>query len=243
MGSEEIIGGNSEEIIDTRPGMTVKQDSRHPKTAKDAERESKSSSPISKEALGSLAHFAFRPAALSALIARHFGGIKDDHADFAEMFSELDEQIRLVSLGDLGRPEAMLVAQAHALDAMFSSLALRAHGNIGHNVDVVEMYMKLALRAQSQCRATIETLAAIKNPGAIAFVKQANIGQAVQVNNGTPRPSRTGENDIPPNKLLEATHGERLDAGTASSAGQVNPELATVGAVHRSANRRGKGKV
>jgi hypothetical protein len=33
----------------------------------------------------------------------------------------------------------------------------------------------LALKAQSQCRATLETLAAIKNPQPVAFVRQANI--------------------------------------------------------------------
>ena len=44
-----------------------------------------------------------------------------------------------------------------------------------------KMREKLALKAQSQCRATLETLAAIKNPPVI-FVKQANGHQ--QVNNG-----------------------------------------------------------
>ena len=44
--------------------------------------------------------------------------------------------------------------------------------------------MRLALKAQSQCRATIEALTNIKNPRPVAYVRQANIGQAVQVNNG-----------------------------------------------------------
>jgi hypothetical protein len=39
------------------------------------------------------------------------------------------------------------------------------------------------LKAQSQCRATLETLGALKNVASVVFVRQANIGQGVQVNN------------------------------------------------------------
>jgi hypothetical protein len=44
--------------------------------------------------------------------------------------------------------------------------------------------MRLALKAQGQCRATLETLAAIKNPP-VVFAKQRNISHGhQQVNNG-----------------------------------------------------------
>ena len=47
-----------------------------------------------------------------------------------------------------------------------------------------ETYLRLALKAQAQCRATVEALAEIKNPRPVAFVKQANIAQGPQqVNN------------------------------------------------------------
>ena len=47
------------------------------------------------------------------------------------------------------------------------------------------MYKRQALKAQAQCRATLEALAEIKNPRPVAFVKQANIsGGHQQVNNG-----------------------------------------------------------
>jgi hypothetical protein len=39
-----------------------------------------------------------------------------------------------------------------------------------------EAHARLALKAQSQCRATIETLAAIKNPP-VVVARQANIAQ------------------------------------------------------------------
>jgi len=45
--------------------------------------------------------------------------------------------------------------------------------------------LKLALRAQNQCRATIETLSVVKNPPTATFVRQANIAAGhQQVNNG-----------------------------------------------------------
>jgi hypothetical protein len=63
-----------------------------------------------------------------------------------------------------------------------------------------EIFMRVALKAQSQCRATLETLAAIKNPP-LVYAKQANVTTGPQqINNGT---MRTGEKQIQPNKLLK----------------------------------------
>ena len=110
-------------------------------------------------------------------------------------------------------------------------------------LDAADRYMRLALRAQGQCRATLEMLAAIKNPSSVAFVRQANIAHGPQqVNNGVPPPLRAGESEIEPNKLLEATHGERLDTGTASAAGRANQDLAAVGALNGSRSAEGKAK-
>jgi hypothetical protein len=39
--------------------------------------------------------------------------------------------------------------------------------------------MRMALKAQAQCRATLETLATIKNPS-VVFARQANIAQGPQ---------------------------------------------------------------
>jgi len=73
-----------------------------------------------------------------------------------------------------------------------------------HEVLVVDVgrphggtYMRLAFKAQSQCRATWETIATIKHPPAVAFVKQANYAAGnQQVNNGTPEPARARENEF-----------------------------------------------
>ena len=63
-------------------------------------------------------------------------------------------------------------------------MARRAAANMGEYLPATETYLRLALKAQSQCRATLETLAAIKNPP-IIFAEQANVTTGPQqINNG-----------------------------------------------------------
>jgi hypothetical protein len=125
-----------------------------------------------------------RPSVTAAL-ALHTVSSHRGHTSVSDLIEELSKQCGGAIKGDLGRGEAMLMAQAHTLDALFSRLITRAAKNEGQYLDAAEKYYRLALRAQNQCRATIETLALVKNPPNLSFVKQANIGQAVQVNNGT----------------------------------------------------------
>ena len=122
-------------------------------------------------------------------------------------------------------PEAMLVTQAHALDSIFTELARRSALNMGEYIEASEKYMRLALKAQAQCRATIETLAALKNPP-IVIARQANISNGPQqVNNGAP-PPRAEETPTAPNELLETDHGKRQD--TRGAATPVASDLAMV---------------
>jgi hypothetical protein len=130
--------------------------------------------------------------------------------------------------------EAILAAQAVTLNAMFTQLAF--HSSKMTIVDQIDRFTRLALKAQGQCRATIETLALVKNPPTV-FARQANIAHGPQqVNNGTPvPPSRAGNQETEPIKLLEAP-GERLDLGTSGTSGTSDQALAAVGARHRTAN-------
>ncbi len=93
--------------------------------------------------------------------------------------------------------------------------------------------VKLALRAQSQCRATWEALATMKNPPMMGYVRQANIAHGPQqVNNAASTasdPSRPRENADPKSKLLEENSGERLDIGATGASGRANPAMAPVG--------------
>lgn len=151
--------------------------------------------------------------------------------------------------GDLSAAVTMLSSQAVALNAMFGELARRSALNMGEYIDASERYMRLALKAQGQCRATLETLAAIKNPP-VVFARQANInnGGQQQVNNGAPqnRPVSDAGAAVPhaseslsgPNELLEdCTHGgTQLDTRATAAASRANPGLEPVGAFDRSAN-------
>ena len=137
--------------------------------------------------------------------------------------------------GDTKGIERMLASQAHALDAMFASLARRAKAQ--ELLAPYEAHMKFALRAQSQCRATLETLAAIKNPTPVAFVRQANIAHGPQqVNNGDTSPiARAEQNANRPNELLESPHAKPqwMDATTPGAASGADTAMATVATIER----------
>jgi hypothetical protein len=120
----------------------------------------------------------------------------------------------------------MLIWQAYALQSIFMNLSLRAKNQ--EDMKNLETFLKLALKAQSQCRATLETIAAIKNPPVI-FAKQANISSGhQQVNNGIP-PTHAENNNFPPNELLEAHDGSTtLDTGTTGAASAENKAMVAV---------------
>jgi hypothetical protein len=156
--------------------------------------------------------------------------------DINGLFTGLLSNCKQLIEGDFNHAQAMLLSQASALDVIFNTLARRAAANIGNHTGTVETYLRLALKAQSQCRATLETLELIRNPRSIAFVRQANIANGPQqVNNGTATPvadTRAREKaERSRNELLENPNGERLDSGTPSTAGAANPPLETLGAV------------
>ena len=180
----------------------------------------------------SVARTVTRPTVQAARVMQRFGG---KSLEINALVRELSGQVAAVNRGDMSRGEAMLTAQAHTLDELFSHLACRAHANMeGGYLDASDRCMRLALKAQSQCRTTWETLAEIKNPRPVAFVKQANFATGPQqVNNGVSRPERAGahaggKSDKRPNELLEQQHGERLDTGTAGTAGRGDLALAAL---------------
>jgi hypothetical protein len=153
--------------------------------------------------------------------------------DLVELAFVLQEQANAATNGDLERTEGMLMVQAHTLDAIFNNLARRAIAC--EHVENRERCLRLALKAQTQCRNTLETLATLKNPPRLAFVQQANIGQAVQVNNAVSaaEASHALHTKSERNKLLEVQDGERLDERTAGAAIGADKELAAVGEINR----------
>ena len=187
-----------------------------------------------------LARNVLRPSVRAGVTAQSFS-TAFGKLDLNSLIEELAAQVKLTADGDLRREEAMLVAQAHSLEAIFHELARRAALNMGDYINAAETYMRLALKAQSQCRATIETLALMKNPQPVTFVRQANVAHGPQQVNNVPQPmaesaSRARESENQPNKLLEQQHDRRLEPGTAQATVGADPAMATVAAVNGAAN-------
>ena len=121
---------------------------------------------------------------------------------------------------------------------VFAEMAQRASRNSGGCSDDAERCMRMALKAQNQCRMTLETLAALKNPRVIV-AQQTNIANGPQqVNNGPVSPgdsrgasARANGTRIEQNELLEVSDGERLDAGKARATSGSNSEMAPVDAL------------
>jgi len=193
-----------------------------------------------------MAKFALRASVNAAVVMdeynKPFGEV-----DLGAVVEELANGIEKMNAGDMTRAEGMLYAQAHALQSIFMNFSRRAlKQEYQRNL---ESFLRMALKAQNQCRMTLETLATIKNPP-VVFAKQANInnGGQQQVNNGAapgfPRTTRAGAGAHAANhstdqtELLEASDGQRLDPGAAGAASGVDPHMATVEAVHRAPQLR-----
>ena len=183
-----------------------------------------------KMAEGALMHY---PAAIAAV---DFGKGTAGELSIMDVIAILREKAEAVNGGSLKDAEAVLMGQALALNTVFGELARRAAANMGEYIDAADKYMRLALKAQGQCRATLETLAAIKNPP-VVFARQANFAAGPQQVNNAPMladpRAHAGNRETERNKLLEASNGERLDTGTAGTASRSDPAMAAVGALDR----------
>ena len=169
------------------------------------------------------ADLALDPAISAASTVCAFGKGTIGKLEITEVYESTMDVVAKVKAGDMSGPEAMLVSQASALNSIFTELARRAGANMGEYIDAMESYMRLALKAQAQCRATIETLADMKNPP-LVIARQANIANGPQqVNNG--QPPRAEEKQNLPNELLEDGDVARLDNGAAFATSGGNQDL------------------
>lgn len=162
--------------------------------------------------------------------------------DISALRDSIEAQTKAMQGGDMGDIEAMLFAQALTLQTTFTALSRKAAANAGEYMGATDTYLRLALKAQGQCRATLETLANIKNPRPVAFVKQANIAQNQQVNNNageslesSTRTHAREKTVIQPNELLtdtRATHGNPMDTRTTRKTSRSDTRMATVANGH-----------
>jgi hypothetical protein len=177
----------------------------------------------SEEAVG----VALNCAAMSALVVDAFSPEGDDPYALMRL---LEAQCEAVHSGNLRGIESMLTSQAFSLNAIFNDMALRAgRYAVGESLHAAEACLRLALKAQGQCSATLSALAAIKRP--VIFANQANIANTMQVNNGSQPPAKAPDQKNQPIKLLGDRDGTRLDSRTTGLTGGNDPALATVGVV------------
>jgi DNA primase len=175
-----------------------------------------------------------------------------DFLSVTDLMGELRTAGDEVVAGDMGRIERIMTHQVITLNAMFNNLAQRSSRQ--EYMKQMETYLRLALKAQAQCRSTAEALALLKNPQ--PYIKQANIAQGhQQINNtyasasahsGMPTDSNAGQyaqaragagkTSSMQNKLLAADYGQGLDIGAQGQPGQANPNLEAVEARQRAAH-------
>lgn len=161
-----------------------------------------------KEVKKKVAHFYLSPEVSGAAVIESFSkNYTGEQVSFDEMAAVLKDTTKeLTQKNSMEYVERLLMSQAIVLNNLFTSFARRA--SMQENLKWYETHMRFALKAQSQSRATLETLSTVKNPP--VYANTANFATNQQINNGTP-PTK------PPQPIKEAlTHdqGEPLPTQT-----------------------------
>lgn len=162
-----------------------------------------------------------RPSVQAAITLYNLEKLESANTDINALIGEFGKQVDAVHNGNFERIEAMLLIQAHTLDDLFNNLTRRAGKS--EYMDHLDRYMRLAFKAQSQCRATLETLAVVNNPTPAMFVRQQNFGVNQQVNNNSGKNSRARKTENVQDKLMEAKQYEQLDTRTPIATSSINP--------------------
>lgn len=153
-----------------------------PKTpAKDGKDRLTIKSEADKSEARNLADVALDPAANAMATTRLYSRGSFGEMPTTELFESQIDKCKLAKAGDLKHQRAMLAAQADALNSIFTEMARRAALNMGEYLGATETYLRLGLKAQAQCRATIEALDSLTS-GRVQTVKHVHVsegGQAV----------------------------------------------------------------
>lgn len=95
------------------------------------------------------------------------------------LYQALHDLTEAAKAGDLADQRALLVSQSVSLNAIFVELVRRAAANMGEHMHATDHYMRLALKAQAQCRATVEALDRLVN-GHQQLVKHVHVNEGGQ---------------------------------------------------------------
>ena len=106
----------------------------------------------------------FRHAVTATQIHKaQFGGMEGapGYGDYSDAIASVGEQ---ASKGDLAFASELLAAQALSLDSIFTEMARRMALNMVEYLGAADTYARIALKAQAQSRATLETLVKLHQP-------------------------------------------------------------------------------
>jgi hypothetical protein len=123
----------------------------------------------------------FRHAVTASSFAGKVLGSSIEHPGLMDYVDHVLKVGAKAETGDLAIASRLLASQAITLDAMFTELARRTALNMGEYIGAAESYGRLALKAQSNCRATVEALAKLHQPReqTVRHVHVNDGGQAV----------------------------------------------------------------
>jgi hypothetical protein len=136
--------------------------------------------------------------------------------DAVSITEAIEEQEILLKNGDLTSLENMLLSQTHVLNLIFTQMVSKM-GKTEY-MDKMEVYGRLALKAQNQTRQTIAALGEIKGIKKTTFIHQVNKAHNQQVNNGVSE----NLNDSANERSLADVDGR----STASGTGEILPDKA-----------------
>ena len=131
----------------------------------------------------------------------------------------------------------VLLSQIDTMNACFYKMVgkFQAAEYLAHE----KLYAELAIQFQNHTRRTVATLADMRNPRQATFVRQANIAQNQQINNGQAgtvlEPEKNFHSET---QVSEQLHVEALDARTAEAPIGANSTLEAVGKIHRAKVKR-----
>lgn len=122
------------------------------------------------------------PVATATVLTQIFSRGSFGELPFDGLLAAISDCADRAEKGELVDHRAMLASQSIALNAMFCEMARRAAANADEYPRAAELYMRLAMKAQAQSRATVEALDRLVN-GREQIVRHVHVdnrgGQAI----------------------------------------------------------------
>lgn len=121
--------------------------------------EAQTGGPISVARMKEIAAQAVDPCVTSSMVVAAFWQeARASEIDPKAGYDAIRDETEAVRDGVMTSAQATLVGQALALNAIFAELARRGAAALNRPGNAAEKYLRLAMKAQSQCRATLNVL-------------------------------------------------------------------------------------